>query len=52
MTARIVLTLLLALLCAICASGCSATAQARFERAAVRVGEAVAVRVVDDLLAD
>jgi hypothetical protein len=44
--------LALALLCAILAAGCSATAQARFERAAVRVGEAVAVRVVDDLLAD
>jgi hypothetical protein len=44
--------LALSLLCAICAAGCSATAQARFERAAVRVGEAVAVRVVDDLIAD
>jgi hypothetical protein len=43
--------LVLALLCALFASGCSVTAQARLSRAgeaAVRVGEAVAVRVIED----
>jgi Flp pilus assembly protein TadG len=41
----------LALLCALFAAGCSVTAKARLSRAgeaAVRVGEAVAVRVIED----